>query len=91
MLTGTEDVSKNVQIFKAMEKGTLVPDVSNIMILGEGQRVISILEASESSISHNLIKVIVKISISTVEIAVSKNLIYSEHFRLPYSEHFRRM
>ena len=32
VLTGTEDVSKNVQIFKAMEKGTLVPDVSNIMI-----------------------------------------------------------
>ena len=33
VLTGTEDVSKNVQIFKAMEKGTLVADVSNIMTL----------------------------------------------------------
>ena len=29
MLAGTEDVSKNVQIFKAMEKGNLVADVSD--------------------------------------------------------------
>ena len=37
VLTGTEDVSKNVQIFKAMEKGTLVPDVSNIISWCEGK------------------------------------------------------
>ena len=29
VLAGTEDVSKNVQIFKAMEKGNLVADVSD--------------------------------------------------------------
>ena len=32
VLTGTEDVTKNVQIFKAMEKGSLVADVSDIII-----------------------------------------------------------
>ena len=32
VLTGTDDVTKNVQIFKAMEKGTLVADVSKFMI-----------------------------------------------------------
>ena len=32
VLTGTDDVTKNVQIFKAMEKGTLVADVSKFII-----------------------------------------------------------
>jgi len=35
VLTGTEDVTKNVQIFKAMEKGSLVADEDVVRLLGE--------------------------------------------------------